>query len=104
MDWLNQLPKVNNKFKFQLFGRSVENLNSCYANIQKFDPNDSRSMSPHAFNLYLNSFGVFLTTQEIRIIKEVFSQGDNILYLDFIQNIRNDISPKRRAVIDHAFA
>lgn len=60
-------------------------------------------MSPHAFNLFLNSFGVYLTTQEIRIIKEVFHEGDNIMYLDFIQNVRNDISPKRQAVIDHAF-
>jgi hypothetical protein len=37
MDWTNQLAKVNNKFKFQLFGRNVENLDSCYANIIKFD-------------------------------------------------------------------
>ena len=81
MDWLNQLPKVNNKFKFQLFGRKVYNLNSCYANIQKFDSDNSLLMSPHSFNLYLNSFGVFLTTQEIRIIKEVFNQNGNVDYL-----------------------
>ena len=69
MDWINQLPKVNNKFKFQLFGRNVENLNSCYSNIEKFDPNNTRIMNQNTFNLYLNSFGVYLTTQEIRIIK-----------------------------------
>ena len=63
MDWINQLPKVNNKFKFQLFGRNVENLNTCYSNIQKFDPENSRLMSSHSFNLFLNSFGVYLTTQ-----------------------------------------
>lgn len=103
MDWINQLPKVNNKFKFQLFGRNIENLNGCYSNIAKFDPDSSRNMSQHAFNLYLNSFGVYLTTQELRIIKEVFHEGDLVLYLDFIQNVRNDISPKRRATIDHAF-
>lgn len=104
MDWINQLPKVNNKFKFQLFGRNVENLNNCYSNIEKFDPNNTRLMNTNTFNLYLNSFGVYLTTQEIRIIKEVFNQGDAVLYLDFIQNVRNDLSPKRKAVIDHAFA
>lgn len=59
-------------------------------------------MNIHDFNLYLNSFGVFLTTQEIRIIKEVFNQNDKIVYLDFIQNVRTDISPKRQATIDHA--
>jgi len=61
-------------------------------------------MNTNTFNLYLNSFGVYLTTQEIRIIKEVFNQDDAVLYLDFIQNVRNDISPKRKAVIDHAFS
>ncbi len=59
-------------------------------------------MNIHDFNLYLNSFGVFLTTQEIRIIKEVFNQNDKIVYLDFIQNVRTDISAKRQATIDHA--
>jgi hypothetical protein len=59
-------------------------------------------MNIHDFNLYLNSFGVFLTTQEIRIIKEVFNQNDKIVYLDFLQNVRTDISAKRQATIDHA--
>lgn len=63
MDWINQLPKVNNKFKFQLFGRNVENLNSCYVSMQKYDADNSRVMSEHTFNLFLNSFGVYLTTQ-----------------------------------------
>ena len=61
-------------------------------------------MNIHDFNLYLNSFGVFLTTQEIRIIKEVFNQNDKIVYLDFIQNVRTDISAKRQATIDHAIS
>lgn len=104
MDWLNQLPKVNNKFKFQLFGRNVENLNNCYHNIRKYDQENTRLMNEHDFNGFLNSFGVFLTTQEIRIIKEVFNEAGKIVYLDFIQNVRNDISPKRLATIHHAIA
>lgn len=49
-------------------------------------------MSEHAFNLFLNSFGVFLTTQEIRTVKEGFSKDGKIDYVEFLQNIRNDIS------------
>lgn len=63
MDWVNQIKKVNNKFRFQLFGKNIENLNQCYINMDKYDPENKRLMSQHAFNLYLNSFGVFLTTQ-----------------------------------------
>jgi hypothetical protein len=31
MDWVNKIGKVNNKFKFQLFGKAVENLDKCYS-------------------------------------------------------------------------
>ncbi len=63
MDWVNQNNKINNKFKFQLFGRNVSNLEKCYNSISLYDPNQSGVMSDHAFNLFLNSFGVFLSTQ-----------------------------------------
>lgn len=103
MDWVNQLPKINNKFKFQLFGRNVDNLDKCYAQIGQFDSNYTGDMSDHAFNLYLNSFGVFLTTQEIRIIREAFSSNGRIDYGRFLQNVRQDISEKRLATIDHCW-
>lgn len=45
MDWVNPLTKVNNKFKFQLFGRQYENLLHLYLQIPKFDPNSSGSLS-----------------------------------------------------------
>jgi hypothetical protein len=63
MDWVNKIGKVNNKFKFQLFGKAVENLDKCYSKMLEFDPQNTGLMSEHAFNLFLNSFGVFLTTQ-----------------------------------------
>lgn len=58
----------------------------------EFDPDNTGLMSEHAFNLFLNSFGVFLTTQEIRTVKEGFSKDGKIDYVEFLQNIRNDIS------------
>ena len=103
MDWVNQVIKVNNKFKFQLFGRNVDNLDKCYSQISQYDPNNTGAMSDHAFNLYLNSFGVFLSTQEIRTIKEAFPANGRIDYWAFIQNIRQDISQKRLATIDHCW-
>lgn len=63
MDWVNPLVKINNKFKFQLFGRVYENLLHIYQLYGKFDPQNAGGMSEHAFNLFLNQGGVFLTTQ-----------------------------------------
>ena len=63
MDWVNPLIKINNKFKFQLFGRTYDNLLSLYAQYRKFDPNSQGGVSEHAFNLLLNAGGIFLTTQ-----------------------------------------
>ena len=63
MDWVNHVMKINNKFKFQLFGRNYTNLEKCYNNISTYDADGNGYMSPHAFNLFLNSFGVFYTTQ-----------------------------------------
>ena len=103
MDWVNQIAKINNKFKFQLFGRNVDNLEKCYSKIQEFDTKNAGTMSDHAFNLFLNSFGVFFTTQEIRTIKEGFNKEGRIDYISFIQNVRQDISEKRIATIDHCW-
>jgi hypothetical protein len=80
MDWVNPITKVNNKFKFQLFGRQHENLIHLYSQIYKYDPNNSASLSEHAFNLFLNASGVFLTTQEIRTIKDSFPSANGIAY------------------------
>lgn len=45
MDWVNPLIKVNNKFKFQLFGRNYDNLIHLYTNIPKYDPHYSNAMT-----------------------------------------------------------
>ena len=103
MDWVNKIAKVNNKFKFQLFGRNVDNLERCYNQISEFDPNQTGLMNEHTFNLFLNSFGVFLGTQEIRTIKEAFGKEGKVSYIDFLENVRHDISAKRRATMDHCF-
>ena len=103
MDWLNKINKINNKFKFQLFGKNRENLEACYYKISDYDSQGTGLMSEHAFNLFLNSFGVFLTTQEIRHIKDGFSEAGKIKFLDYIQSVRCNISEKRKATIDHAF-
>ena len=63
MDWVNALAKINNKFKFQLFGRTYENLIHLYQLIPNYDPQKTGGMTTHAFNLFLNASGVFLTTQ-----------------------------------------
>lgn len=37
MDWVNPLQKINNKVKFQLFGKVYDNLLHLYALIPQFD-------------------------------------------------------------------
>jgi len=45
MDWVNHSNKINNKFKFQLFGRNVNNLEKCYNNISLYDQDQTGLMS-----------------------------------------------------------
>jgi len=80
MDWINRLKKISNKFKFQLFGRKVLDLEQCYLQSAKFEPKSTGYMSEGVFNLFLNSFGVFLTTQELRAISDHYRlEGRGIL-------------------------
>ena len=81
MDWVNAKQKINNKVKFQLFGRSYENLLHFYAQVPKYDPQQRGGLSEHAFNLLTNASGIFLSTQEIRIIKDSFPHESGINYL-----------------------
>ena len=61
-------------------------------------------MNEGVFNLFLNSFGVFLTTQELRSIGDHYRQENkDVNYVEFIQFIRKDITEKRLATIQHAF-
>jgi Ca2+-binding EF-hand superfamily protein len=103
MDWVNPLAKVNNKFKFQLFGKQYDSLIPLYTQIPKYDPSNHGALSEHAFNLLLNAGGIFLTTQEIRTIKDAFPAEPGIAYRQFVDNVRNDITEKRLATIDFTF-
>lgn len=103
MDWVNPLIKIRNKFKFQLFGRHYENLLHLYAQYGRFDPQNEGGLSEHAFNLLLNSGGLFLTTQEIRTLRDAFPHPNGISYRDFVNDVRHDLTQKRLAAIDHTF-
>jgi Ca2+-binding EF-hand superfamily protein len=76
MDWLNRMTKISNKFKFQLFGRTVDDLERCYESASKMDSNQTGRMSEISFNDFLNSFGVFLSTQELRAIADHYKEAD----------------------------
>jgi len=45
MDWVNPIIKINNKFKFQLFGKTYDNLVHLYTNIPKYDPHHTNIMT-----------------------------------------------------------
>ena len=80
MDWVNPIVKISNKIKFQLFGRNHENLIHLYTHIPTYDPTSCGGMPQHDLNLFLNKSGVFLSTQEIRTLKEQFPHPQGVNY------------------------
>lgn len=73
MDWKNKPNQIFNKVKHQMYGKGVESFHFFDQMIAHFDPDNTRVLCSHAFNLLLNKAGVFLTTQEIRNIRDIYS-------------------------------
>ena len=80
MDWKNKPNQIFNKVKHQMFGKGVETFRFVDHFINEFDPERTGKLSSHAFNLLTNKMGVFLTTQEIRNIRDVYSKDKGIIY------------------------
>ena len=101
MDWINRMTKISNKVKFQLFGRNVDNLEKCYEAASKIDQHQSGRMTDTEFSRFLNSFGIFLTTQELRVISDHYNEIEvgRVNFVDFVEFVRKDISAKRTATI-----
>lgn len=75
MDWKNKPNQIFNKVKQQMFSKGVETFHFVDQFITQFDPSDTKVLSSHFFNLFLNKVGVFLTTQEIRNIRDLYSKN-----------------------------
>lgn len=75
MDWKNKPHQIFNKVKQQMFAKGVENFRFVYKMMEELDPENTGLLTPHAFNLFTNKVGVFLTTQEIRNIRDVYGRG-----------------------------
>lgn len=58
-----------------MYAKGVETFHYVDQFISQFDPNYSKVLSSHFFNLFLNKVGVFLTTQEIRNIRDLYSKN-----------------------------
>ena len=63
MDWKNKPHQIFNKIKNQMFAKGVENFSFVHNCIGEFDSERTGCLPPHAFNLFTNKIGVFLTTQ-----------------------------------------
>ena len=103
MDWKNKPNQIFNKIKNQMFAKGVENFNWVQQCTTQFDPESTGLLTPHAFNLFTNKIGVFLTTQEIRNIKDVYCKGEKICYRDLLEDVKYSISEKVTALISQAF-
>ncbi len=91
MDWKNRFSNIVNKFKGQLFAKKVENFAWVYQCVDQFDPKRGGVLTLHDFNLFLNKIGVFLTTQELRTIRDKFDYNNDatIYYVDFLNAVRS---------------
>ena len=75
MDWKNKPHQIFNKIKHQMFAKGVQNFRFVHKMIEQFDPENTGLLTPHFFNLFTNKIGVFLTTQEIRNIRDLYCRG-----------------------------
>ncbi len=75
MDWRNKPNQIFNKVKQQMYSKGVETFHFVDQFISQFDPNFTKVLSSHFFNLFLNKIGVFLTTQEIRNVRDLYGKS-----------------------------
>jgi hypothetical protein len=74
MDWKNKPNQIFNKVKQQMYAKGIETFHYVDQFIGQFDPDNSRVLSSHFFNLFLNKVGVFLSTQEIRNVRDLYAK------------------------------
>jgi hypothetical protein len=82
MDWKNKPNQIFNKVKQQMFAKGVESFHFVDQQVQHFDNHHQLALSSHFFNLLLNKVGVFLTTQEIRNIRDIYSKDKGTTFLN----------------------
>lgn len=89
----------------QFHARKLDDLEVIYGVMLKFDADNSGHLSKYEFEKFLAHIGVFLTTQELRAVYNVYdaNQDGNINYAEFVDMVRTTMSEKRLAVVKHAF-
>ena len=76
MDWRNKPNQIFNKVKQQMFAKGVESFRFVDKFIEEYDPDRNGTISLPFFNELTNKIGMFLTTQEIRNIKDTYGKGN----------------------------
>ena len=61
-----------------MFGKGVETFHFLDQFTTQFDPDNKGVLLSHFFNLFLNKVGVFLSTQEIRNIRDLYAVNKGI--------------------------
>jgi len=89
-DWINKQPLIVNKIKYQLFSKKADNLERVSTVLQQHDKNGDGVFNKNEFNDLLAACGVFLSTQETRIVYENFDKnGDgHVSFHEFIDALR----------------
>lgn len=105
MDWKNKLHMIQNKIKFQLHAKGIDDLEYLKTVIDKYDTNSTGNLDKDEFTKFMASLGVFLTTQELRVIYENFdlNKDGNINYFEFVNMIRSTMSEKRFSTVKATF-
>ena len=102
-DWINRLPLIVNKIKYQLYSRKYDDLERLSATLyvfffkiqsltpkKKFDTNGNGVFERNEFTDLLCSIGIFLSTQEMSIVYKAFdaNQDGAVSFMEFIQALR----------------
>lgn len=80
MDWKNKPHLIFNKIKLQMYTKGIQNFYFADFHINDFDPNHTGRLTQHEFNLFMNKVGVFLSTQQLRNIKDLYGKGIIMIY------------------------
>jgi len=104
-DWINKAPLIINKIKYQLYSRKTDNLERISDVLQKFDKNGDGVFEKNEFNDLLSAIGIFLSTQELRIVYENFDLNKDgyISFCEFVNALRHSMSEVRVDCVDQAF-
>jgi Ca2+-binding EF-hand superfamily protein len=98
--------KIMDKFRDQILSRGGKGILGLARQFKIFDDNNSGSLDLAELTKATRDFKVDLTSNEIKILFNILDadQCGEIKYDEFLREIRGDMNPSRRKLVDQAFS